>query len=646
MPGLGLGIGLNRVRGGNPSPSIIGTVFEDDFTEANWTEAGASTAWTYNAGSIDTVGTSGALTSFARYNQWTFQTERFTITGRVTVNSSTASDKFLAIGIAGVSTFSQLTNFQCALWAESGANKGKTEIYYYGTMVEDSGVSRLSYSVGDVIEYEIDFLDDVITFSARNITVPAGTQTITHTIVDSFIFPPADPDQSNLPNINQLAIYNYYGDYTITQIKFEDNQYKNNWLTVVGDSKSEGYYCEVLENRFTNLLGWRTGQICQVAAGSGNVTQDILNALPEILLQSPQYVIINLGSNDLRNSVLQVNWEANYASITSQLESAGIEVWHMRPTPETVLNLTALDTYINTTYTNVIDVPSTWNNTVDLNGDGVHLTVSGNYKLFQDILTYTPFVQTTYTPTLHADVQTWYDALAVKPSYAVINRINTFFYCAGTIDGNIDTLDLLHVVSRLETDEQRLRPIITTGGSTFTAVNSPTLNSSGFIGNGSTSYVNTNWNPSTHGVNYTQNMGYLAVYNATTRSADTTSICGASDFGLFYICRIYPRYSGDIYLVAVNSGGDSSLANNLTRGLLAVKRTTANRVEGYRDLTALSFDTDASTPRPNRNLWVCGQNIDNTLTDPTTDTVAFIAAGGDINAQRFALRVDFYINGN
>jgi len=39
-------------------------------------------------------------------------------------------------------------------------------------------------------------------------------------------------------------------------------------------------------------------------------------------------------------------------------------------------------------------------------------------------------------------------------------------------------------------------------------------------------------------------------------------------------------------------------------------------------------------------------NIDNTLTDPTTDTVAFIAAGGDINAQRFALRVDFYINGN
>ncbi len=648
MPAIGIGIGIpfgRRGGGGQPSPSIIGTVFEDDWTEANWTESGASTAWTYNADSIDTVGTSGALTAFARYNQWTFQTEKWTLTGNVVVNSSTASDKFLSLGIAGVSELSQDTTFQCALWSESGANKGKTEIYYMGNnLVEDSGVARLTYSVGDVIEYLVDFLYDTITFSVRNLTTPSGTQTITYTIMGSLIFPGGE--LINLPNINQIAIFNNYGDYTISRIRFEDNQYKNGFLTVIGDSKSERYYCEAFANGFTNLLGWRTGKICQVSAGSGDMTQDILNCLPEVLLQAPQYVIMNLGSNDLRNGILQATWEANYESITTQLEAAGIQVWHMRPTPEGVLNLSALDTFITSTYTNVIDVPSDWDNATDLNPDAVHYTARGNLKLFDKILTYTPFIQTSYTPTLQSNVQTWYDSLTNKPTYTELNRVNLLFYGMETIDNVLTQFDLFHPIARLSHSEQMLRPIITTGGATFTAVNSPTFDSNGVNGNGTTSYVNTNWNPSTHGVNYTQNMAYIGVYNNTTRGEDTTSICGASDFSLFHIIRIYPRYTGGLYLAAANSVGDSVLANAITRGLLVIKRTASNALQGFRDTTSLSTDNDASAAIPNRNLWICGQNIDNALVDGTTDKVALVAAGGDVNVLKVADRVWFYMNGN
>jgi hypothetical protein len=40
----------------------------------------------------------------------------------------------------------------------------------------------------------------------------------------------------------------------------------------------------------------------------------------------------------------------------------------------------------------------------------------------------------------------------------------------------------------------------------YTAINSPTFTSNeGFTGNGTSSYIDTNWNPATQGVNYTQN---------------------------------------------------------------------------------------------------------------------------------------------
>ena len=56
----------------------------------------------------------------------------------------------------------------------------------------------------------------------------------------------------------------------------------------------------------------------------------------------------------------------------------------------------------------------------------------------------------------------------------------------------------------------------------LTKVNSPTYTiGEGFTGNGTTSYLDTNWNPSTNGVNYTLNDAGTSIY---TRSiVDNTS---------------------------------------------------------------------------------------------------------------------------
>jgi len=167
------------------------------------------------------------------------------------------------------------------------------------------------------------------------------------------------------------------------------NNYKNINLLTIGDSKTEGYYCDDFANRFSDL--WASNnptKKIQVSAGSGNVTQDILNNMTEILLQNPRKVILFIGRNDLANSVPQSTWEANYQSIVSQLEAAGVQVWHQLPTPETVFNQSDLTTFINGNYINILAVPGTWNAATDNVADGVHPNIAGNLKIYNKQSTY------------------------------------------------------------------------------------------------------------------------------------------------------------------------------------------------------------------------------------------------------------------
>lgn len=92
-------------------------------------------------------------------------------------------------------------------------------------------------------------------------------------------------------------------------------------------------------------------------------------------------------------------------------------------------------------------------------------------------------------------LQTWYNALSVKPSDELTTKLSVLMDGLDS-DGVLDNTYLLAPVGfGLETDEQRLKPLVTTSGDDIVAVNSPTIASTGITGNGSTSYVNLKWNP-------------------------------------------------------------------------------------------------------------------------------------------------------
>jgi len=639
-------VNINRkaiLQRGPVNPSPIGVVFSNDFSASSWTTQGAGTTWTYNASSIGSVGTSSTFTSLIRYNRWFLQSESYTITANVVVNSSTASDRFLSIGIAGVSTFSQLTNYQCALYAQSGATKGYTEIYYWnGTSVANSGASRLSFSVGDTIEYTVTYNSNTVTFSVRNLTTLSAFQTISYTNTTGLVYPGAS--LTNFPNINQIAINNYYGDYTITNITYSDNQYKNVFLTLIGDSKSEGYYADTMANRIISILDYRLPNICQVAAGSGNTTQDILNSLPEVLAQRPRYVILYIGCNDLRNGVLNATWQANYASIVSQLEAIGTIVYHQLPTPETVLVQTDLTNYINSTYSasKIISVPAGWSNAIHLNADGIHLSILGNQLMADNIMSVAAFNPGSYYPPYQSTLQSWYDSLSVKPSSSLMIALNGLMQGIEN-DGDLAEIDFIHPIGGLETDEQRLAPIKTTGTTPMTAVNSPTLSSNGVVGNGTTSYINTNWNPVSNAVKYLQNTSSLGVYNRTTRAADTTAICGAYTLAPNKLSRIYPRYTGNLAIFSLNSSAESTFSNSVTKGFISSKRTASNLTTLYIDGVSIGTDSDVSAVAPNASFFICGISNSGVLADATTDNVALLVVGGNINHTRLYNRIQTYM---
>lgn len=384
-------------QSGSPTPAITGIVVDSDdpadavYSSGNWATEGAGTTWTFGANSIHSVGVGGTYSSLIRYTPWHTLGEEFTIKARVVINAISASEIYFGVGLAGVSTFSQKMALRCALWANNSAAKGLMEIYYSNsngtnTVVASSGAGRLAMVAGDTVEYEINQSGFVTTFTTRNITTPAGDLTCSWNNSGAITYPGSAA--TLLLNVEQLAVWNYRGDYTLTSLKYYLNDYSNIKCSLVGDSKSEGYYVNAFTNRISNILAAATGQYIQVAAGSGNVTQDILNCMPEILLQAPQKVVLFVGRNDIANGVAAPTYQANYASIVTQLTNAGIDVWHQLPLPETVLNQAALTTYINATYpaNRIISVPAGWNTGTDCSPDGIHLTIAGSAKAAANIL--------------------------------------------------------------------------------------------------------------------------------------------------------------------------------------------------------------------------------------------------------------------
>ncbi|CAB4165299.1 hypothetical protein UFOVP833_45 [uncultured Caudovirales phage] len=171
---------------------------------------------------------------------------------------------------------------------------------------------------------------------------------------------------------------------------------------------------------------------------------------------------------------------------------------------------------------------------------------------------------------------------------------------------------------------------------TATAVNSPTFTASqGYAGNGTTSYVNSGFNPSTMGTAYTLNSSFLMIYDRTART-DNAAVnnFGSVNAGATSATVLFPRYltlSG----AAINeiSGLATATSPANAKARWWGSRTTSTLTTLYQNTTSfVSSNSTTTVSIPSLNLFIGGRNNNGSLALATTDQHAFAMAGGGLSS--------------
>ena len=147
-------------------------------------------------------------------------------------------------------------------------------------------------------------------------------------------------------------------------------------------------------------------------------------------------------------------------------------------------------------------------------------------------------------------------------------------------------LDTLHIFAAVDAATALTNLVSASYGAT--AVNSPTFTADQGYTIANTKYLNSNFNPSTAGGNWTQNSASAFLWSLTDVAASTKPILGTAG-GSGNRVYIYPRYTGDVYLSALNddsSSSDAVVASNNAYGLSRTGSTAFNVfINGALDLS-------------------------------------------------------------
>lgn len=178
----------------------------------------------------------------------------------------------------------------------------------------------------------------------------------------------------------------------------------------------------------------------------------------------------------------------------------------------------------------------------------------------------------------------------------------------------------------------------------LTKVNSPTFTSlQGFTGNGSSSYLNTGWNPSTNGVNYTLNSASLGGYARTDNTDGTQRVLiGVTDATGF--TQFTPKLSTTAFLWGFqrinNAGVNFKSYNGITNanGFYNSNRfgSGANDLNLYRNGSSLTVNQNGSIPStnvPNNNVYLLASNNNGTAAGFSREQLSFAYFGADLTAQ-------------
>lgn len=187
------------------------------------------------------------------------------------------------------------------------------------------------------------------------------------------------------------------------------------------------------------------------------------------------------------------------------------------------------------------------------------------------------------------------------------------------------------------------------GTFTLTEVNSPTFDKGGYTSNGTTSYLNTGWNASTNGVNYTLNDCAFGTYaNGGSDAAANTLQVGARSAG--FANQIWLRaWVATVFASAVNTDNDITVTSTTQFGFNVCQRTSSTANEIFRNGVSVGTGSLASTAIPNANMFICAGNDSSAVEMLSTVRISLAWFGASLTASQhagFSAAWDAYMQGS
>lgn len=301
----------------------------------------------------------------------------------VTVGTIASGSYGLGIGTRSYNSASNYYNAAASV-NFSTASPGALYIYANGSNVATSA-NNLSISTGDSVSITLCRDENIVTANAYDVTTQSAPVTISY----AYTMKPTTAHVA--PNTGRFALYNLGGTQTLTSLSITSREAENATIAFVGDSKTAGYYAGDQSFSFANMSK-PYFNIINLSGGS-DTTADLLRHVPEIVALRPKMVVLEIGCNDIRYSVPLATIEANYASIVSQLSSAGITVYNLLPLLENSgINQAPLKAWIQATYpASFIDSGGdafASNPTVVVASDNIHPNGYFHWLIFSAIYNY------------------------------------------------------------------------------------------------------------------------------------------------------------------------------------------------------------------------------------------------------------------
>jgi len=263
-------------------------------------------------------------------------------------------------------------------------------------------------------------------------------------------------------------------------------------------------------------------------------------------------------------------------------------------------------------------------------------------------LTYDSKVLTVEVAAYSTEYQAIYDAYTTKPSDATAVLQNALV--EGWIaDGDWTTKDVIYVyATHTNGDGEALINWKLPGTYDATAYNAPTFTANeGFTGNGTTQYIDCNWNPSTNGINYVQNSASQIIYIRTDVISGANISHGTYGNVDNKNCNIFPRYSGDVAYITTNDNTPVNDVNADGSGMFMNTRIAVAVNKLYRNKVAIVEATTTSTGVPTHNPYCLAYNDDDVASGHRVDQVSMYAFGSGMtqtNVNNFTDRFETYMD--